>query len=80
MITLSKRLSLLLMLAALSSCAQAPKPTPVKPIATAETEARDACKVWKPVLYSRLHDTVETIEQVKLQNTAHDAFCEAPPH
>jgi hypothetical protein len=31
--------------------------------------------VWRPVIYSRLHDTDETIRQVKEMNAARDALC-----
>ena len=47
------------------------------PIATAETKPAAVCSVWKPVIYSRLHDTAETIAQVKALNAAHDALCGA---
>jgi hypothetical protein len=33
------------------------------------------CAVWRPILYSRLHDTDETIRQVKALNAAREALC-----
>jgi hypothetical protein len=31
--------------------------------------------VWKPLLFSRLNDTEETIKQAKELNAARDAWC-----
>lgn len=41
----------------------------------AVTDPVAACAVWRPVIFSRLHDTEETIRQVKALNAAHDAYC-----
>jgi hypothetical protein len=34
-----------------------------------------ACSVWKPIIYSRLQDTADTIRQVLTNNAAQEAFC-----
>lgn len=33
------------------------------------------CAVYEPIHYSRLHDTPETIAQVKRNNAAYDRIC-----
>jgi hypothetical protein len=71
-----KPLLMLLLLCALwmtSSCAS---PTSSgRQIPTAAIDPKAACLVWRPILFSRLHDTDETIRQAKEMNAAHDAFC-----
>jgi hypothetical protein len=64
----------------LSGCANpltGEKPPPAPPTSTAATKPA-VCGVWKPILFSRLHDTAETIDQAKANNAARDAYCSAP--
>jgi len=68
-----KLLSLLCAGLMISSCASLTASAP--PTNIPATDAKAACLVWKPILYSRLHDTDETIRQVRDLNAAHDAFC-----
>lgn len=61
----------------ISGCAS---PTPSGTLTpSAVTNAPDqvakVCTVLKPILYSRLHDTPETISQVQRQNAAIVALC-----
>lgn len=35
----------------------------------------DACKVFKLIVFSRLHDTAETIRQVKAHNARWESLC-----
>ena len=62
----------------LASCAT-PNLAPASPIVSRATEAPDqvakVCTVLHPVIFSRLHDTVETINQVKQLNAAIVALC-----
>jgi hypothetical protein len=37
--------------------------------------AASFCDVAKPIVFSRLHDTAETIEQVKAHNAKGEALC-----
>ena len=75
-----RMLSMLAMLSLSAACAQVSKPTPVPPTLTVATEAKpDACKVFKAILFSRLHDTVETIGAVKEHNAALEAYCGPKP-
>lgn len=69
-----KTLSTLGGLLMLASCAT-PHP-PARPTAIPATDA--ACKAFAPILFSRLHDTVETIAAVKAHNDAYDALCRPP--
>jgi hypothetical protein len=66
-----------MMLAFLSPLASCATQTP--PALPTPTAATSACLVWHPIIFSRLHDTVETINQIKVQNAAHDALCGAKP-
>lgn len=66
-------LSLLCALSMTNSCATLEASG--RPTNTAVTDPKAACLVWRPLLFSRLHDTPETIEQAKRLNAAHDAFC-----
>lgn len=68
-----RALSLLCALSMSSSCATRPQSAPQIP--TVAIDPRAACLVWAPIAFSRLHDTEETIIQVKRSNAAHDAFC-----
>jgi hypothetical protein len=75
-----RTLSMLAMLSLSAACAQAPKPTPVPPTPTVAIDAKpDACKVFKKIVFSRLHDTVETIGAVKEHNAALEAYCGPKP-
>lgn len=66
-------LSLLCAGLTISSCAT--RHPSARQIPTVAIDPKAACLAWKPILFSRLHDTEETIRQVKEQNAAHDAFC-----
>ena len=61
----------------ISSCAS---PAPyAKPTSTVAIDPKAACLVWQPIIFSRLHDTAETLAQVKRLNAAHDAYCGVKP-
>jgi hypothetical protein len=66
-------LSLLCALSMTSSCASQKASGPSTN--TVAIDPKAACLVWRPILFSRLHDTDETIRQAKELNAAHDAFC-----
>lgn len=69
-------LSPLVIMLTLSGCAPlTPKPSPERLTATPAIDVAKVCQVWKPVLYSRKLDTVETIQQAQANNAARDAFC-----
>lgn len=62
----------------LMSCATRPASAPPTP--TPATEAKPAaCAEFKPIIFSRQHDTEETIKQVKAHNAAWDALCGDAP-
>lgn len=64
-------------LSLLSSCATpALFATPTPSAATnAPDQVAKVCIVLKPIIYSRLHDTAETITQVQQQNAAIVGLC-----
>lgn len=47
----------------------------VHPTRTPETEKVVACGAFRPITFSRLHDTEETIRQVREHNAAYLALC-----
>lgn len=47
----------------------------VSPIQIPATETRIACEAFALIKYSRLHDTEETIVQVREHNAAYKALC-----
>lgn len=72
-----KPLLLLSSVLMISSCAS---PTPFGTLTpSAVTNAPDqvakVCTVLKPIIYSRLHDTVGTIKQIQTHNAAYLALC-----
>jgi len=65
-------------LAILTACAHqiptaATSPTSVAPSAPAPSQL--ACAAFPRISFSRLHDTAETIRQVKAYDAARDALC-----
>lgn len=71
-----KPLSLLCALSMLSSCASLGQSG--RRTNTVATDPQAVCLVWRPILFSRLHDTEDTLRQVRQMNAAHDAFCDPP--
>lgn len=59
----------------MSACASPMKSAKPQPAPQTATPVISVCLAWKPVLFSRLHDTPETIEQAKANNAARDAYC-----
>jgi hypothetical protein len=74
-----KLLSMLGLVLMLSACAHPIlKPSRDPRTAIPATDVTKICNAWRPVIYSRLHDTVETIQQIQADNDAHDALCGPP--
>lgn len=77
-----------LLLTTCSVCLMTSCATPiasVSPTPSAATNAPDqvakVCTVIKPIVYSRLHDTAETITQIQQQNAAIVGMCpQYAPH
>ncbi len=68
-----KRSKLLLMLAGLLSVTACATSRPSEPPTSGR--ATEACLVFGPIQFSRLHDTAETIVAVKAHNAAWEALC-----
>jgi hypothetical protein len=71
---------LLGMLLSSSSCStQTPPALPIPSVGTSASKPEvDPCVVFKPIIFSRLHDTPETIEAVKVHNAKWVAHCGMP--
>ena len=75
-----KQLGALMLSAAIILGACATKSGPDVVVRTIELPASipatDACKIFGPIIYSYLHDTAETINNIEEHNAVWDAVCE----